>query len=297
MLRFRTDLPLDRDTTARFLPWIIGFMVYLAMIAATVALLVDHVTQRWQRDLSGQLTVELPGIAGEDAAQRQQRVDAAMEEITDTNGVVGTRLLDETEVKRLLQPWLGDQADQLGVTLPDLVAVSLQPGIRPNLSELAERLQNVSPGAAIDDHAQFNAGALNFLRTIEVLALSLLALVLVATAGVVAFVARAGLSIHRRIVEIVHLVGAHDSYVARQFQAQAFRYGFMGAFIGSLLAAATLLSAGVFAARGAAPMSAAVNAFEPWMIWPLALIPLAAVLIAMITVRIAVLQALRRMAY
>ena len=297
MLRFRTDLPLDRDTTARFLPWIIGFMVYLAMIAATVALLVDHVTQRWQRDLSGQLTVELPGIAGEDAAQRQQRVDAAVEEITDTNGIIGTRLLDETEVKRLLQPWLGDQADQLGVTLPDLVAVSVQPDIRPNLSELAERLQEVSPGAAIDDHAQFNAGALNFLRTIEVLAISLLALVLVATAGVVAFVARAGLSIHRRIVEIVHLVGAHDSYVARQFQAQAFRYGFMGAFIGSLLAAATLLSAGVFAARGAAPMSAAVKAFEPWMIWPLALIPLAAVLIAMVTVRLAVLQSLRKMAY
>jgi cell division transport system permease protein len=297
MLRFRTDLPLDRDTTARFLPWIIGFMVYLAMIAATVALLVDHVTQRWQRDLSGQLTVELPGIAGEDAAQRQQRVDAALEEITDTNGIIGTRVLDEVEVKRLLQPWLGDQADQLGVTLPDLVAVSVQPDIRPNLSELAERLQQVSPGVAIDDHAQFNAGALRFLRTIEVLAISLLGLVLVATAGVVAFTARAGLSIHRRIVEIVHLVGAHDSYVARQFQAQAFRYGFMGACLGSLLAAATLLSAGVFAARGAAPMSAAVKAFEPWMIWPLALIPLAAVLIAMVTVRIAVLQALRRMAY
>jgi cell division transport system permease protein len=297
MLRFRTDLPLDRDSTARFLPWIIGFMVYLAMIAATVALLVEHVTQRWQRDLSGQLTIELPAVAGEDEPARKQRVDAAVEEISDTNGIIGTRLLDQAEVKRLLSPWLGAQADQLGVTLPDLVAVSLQPGVRPNLSELAERLQAASPGAAIDDHADFNAGAMNFLKTIEVLAVSLLALVLVATAGVVAFVARAGLSIHRRIVEIVHLVGAHDSYIARQFQAQAFRYGFMGAFIGTLLAAATLLSAGVFAARGAAPMSAAVRAFEPWMIWPLALIPLAAVLIAMVTVRLAVLQALRRMAY
>jgi cell division transport system permease protein len=297
MLRFRTDLPLDRDTSARFLPWIIGFMVYLAMIAATVALLVEHVTQRWQRDLSGQLTVELPAVAGEDEAARKQRVDEAVEEITDTNGIIGTRLLDQAEVKRLLSPWLGAQADQLGVTLPDLVAVSLQPGVRPNLSELAERLQAASPGAAIDDHADFNAGAMNFLKTIEVLAVSLLALVLVATAGVVAFVARAGLSIHRRIVEIVHLVGAHDSYIARQFQAQAFRYGFMGAFIGTLLAAATLLSAGVFAARGVAPISAAVRAFESWMIWPLALIPLAAVLIAMVTVRLAVLQALRRMAY
>jgi len=297
MLRFRTDLPLDRDSTARFLPWIIGFMVYLAMIAASVALLVEHVTQRWQRDLSGQLTVELPAVFGEDEAARRQRVDQAVEEISDTNGIIGTRLLDEAEVKRLLSPWLGEQADQLGVTLPDLVAVSLQPGLRPNLSELAERLQAASPGAMIDDHANFNARALNFLKTIEVLAVSLLALVLVATAGVVAFVARAGLSIHRRIVEIVHLVGAHDSYVARQFQAQAFRYGFVGAVIGTLLAAMTLVTAGIFAARGAAPIGAAMRAFEPWMIWPLALIPLAAVLIAMVTVRIAVLQALRRMAY
>jgi cell division transport system permease protein len=297
MLRFRTDLPLDRDSTARFLPWIIGFMVYLAMIAATVALLLHHVTSRWQRDLSGQLTVELPAVIGEDETARKERVAAAVDEIFDTNGVVGTRLLDDAEVKRLLSPWLGEQADQLGVTLPDLVAVSLQPGVHPNLSELAERLQAASPGAVIDDHADFNERAMNFLKTIEVLAVSLLALVLVATAGVVAFVARAGLSIHRRIVEIVHLVGAHDSYVARQFQAQAFRYGFLGAMLGTLLAVMTLVTAGIFAARGVAPIGAAMRAFEPWMIWPLALIPLAAVLIAMVTVRLAVLQALRRMAY
>jgi cell division transport system permease protein len=297
MLRFRTDLPLDRDSTARFLPWIIGFMVYLAMIAATVALIVDHVTQRWQRDLSGQMTVELPAVAGEDEEAHQQRVDAAIEEISDTNGIIGTRLLGAAEVQRLLSPWLGDSAGDLGVALPDLVAVSLQPDVRPNLSELAERLQAASPGAVIDDHAAFNAGAMNFLKTIEALAVSVLALVLAATAGVVAFVARAGLSIHRRIVEIVHLVGAHDSYVARQFQAQAFRYGFIGALIGTLLAAATLLMAAVFAARDAAPIGPAVQAFQPWMIWPLILIPLAAVLIAMITVRIAVLTALRRMAY
>jgi cell division transport system permease protein len=297
MLRFRTDLPLDRDATSRFLPWIIGFMVYLAMIAATVALVVDHVTQRWQRDLSGQLTVELPAVLGEDDAMHQRRVKEALDEVSDTNGVVGARLLDQAEVKRLLSPWLGDSAQDLGVALPDLIAVSLQPDIRPNLSELAERLQGASPGAVIDDHASFNAGAMNFLKTIEVLAVSVLALVLIATAGVVAFTARAGLSIHRRIVEIVHLVGAHDSYVARQFQAQAFRYGFVGAIIGTLLAAATLLMAGVFAARGSVPIGAAVRAFEPWMIWPLAVIPLAAVLIAMVTVRIAVLQALRQMAY
>lgn len=297
LLRMRTDLPLDRDSTARFLPWIIGFMVYLAMIAATVGLLVERTATRWQRDLSSQLTIELPAVAGEDAATRAERIDAAIRTISGTDGVISTRLLDEAEVARLLSPWLGDAATELGVPLPDLIAVSLQPGIDPDVADLRLRIQEASPGAVVDDHAAFNARAMGFLRTVEVMALSLLVLVLAATAGVVAFVARAGLSIHRQIVEILHLVGARDAYVARQFQAQAFRFGLVGALIGSLLGALTLLAAALWSARGEAAIGVAFRAFEAWMIWPLAMIPLAAVLIAMITVRIAVQGALRRMAY
>lgn len=297
MWRFRSDLPLDRDSTARFLPWIIGFMVYLAMIAAAVALLVDHAAARWQRDLSSQLTIELPSVPGEGSGARAERIDAAIKVISGTDGVISTRLLDESEVARLLAPWLGEAATELGVPLPDLIAVSLQPGATPDVAALRLQVLEASPGAVVDDHAAFNARAMGFLRTVEVMAVSLLVLVLVATAGVVAFVARAGLSIHRQIVEIVHLVGARDSYVARQFQAQAFRFGFIGAATGSLLAAVTLIAAGLWSAQGGSPVGLAFNAFEGWMIWPLALIPLAAVLIAMVTVRLAVLGALRRMAY
>jgi cell division transport system permease protein len=297
LLRMRTDLPLDRDSTARFLPWIIGFMVYLAMIAATVALLVERAADRWQRDLSSQLTVELPAVTGEDAGARAERIDAAVRQISGTDGVISTRLLDETEVARLLAPWLGDAATELGVPLPDLIAVSLQPGIIPDVGDLRLRIQEASPGAVVDDHAAFNSRAMGFLRTVEVMAVTLLALVLAATAGVVAFVARAGLSIHRQIVDILHIVGARDAYVARQFQAQAFRFGFVGAMIGSLLGVITLVAAAIWSARGEAAIGVAFRAFEPWMIWPLALIPIAAVLIAVVTVRISVQGALRRMAY
>lgn len=297
MWRFRSDLPLDRDSTARFLPWIIGFMVYLAMIAAAVALLVDHTAGRWQRELSSQLTIELPVVASEEATAHAERIDAVIKVISATDGVISTRLLDETEVARLLSPWLDEGAGELGVPLPDLIAVSLQPDAEPDVAALRLRLIEVSPGAVVDDHTAFNARAMGFLRTVEVMAASLLVLVLIATAGVVAFVARAALAIHRQIVEIVHLVGARDSYVARQFQAQAFRFGLVGALIGALLAAVTLIAAGLLSAQGDAPIGLAFRAFQAWMIWPLAMIPLAAVLIAMVTMRLAVLAALRRMAY
>ncbi len=59
----------------------------------------------------------------------------------------------------------------------------------------------------------------------------------------VVFVTRTGLSIHRSVIEIVHLIGAPDSYVAQQFQAQSLRLGVVGGVVGTIQAAATLLGA------------------------------------------------------
>ena len=56
----RSDLPFNRDASARFLPWIIGFMTYLCVIAVAAGLTVDRVAERWRQGLAGNLTVELP---------------------------------------------------------------------------------------------------------------------------------------------------------------------------------------------------------------------------------------------
>ena len=66
MLRFRTDLPLHRDTTARFLPWIIGCMVYLAALALAGTMAADRLAQRWHNELAGTFSIQIP--AGSPAA-------------------------------------------------------------------------------------------------------------------------------------------------------------------------------------------------------------------------------------
>ena len=58
MFGLRSDLPLDRDAAAKFLPWIIGFMVYLAALAVGTAMVVDRLSANWQSGLTGNLTVE-----------------------------------------------------------------------------------------------------------------------------------------------------------------------------------------------------------------------------------------------
>ena len=65
MSRAVTDVPLARDASQRFLPWLVAFMVYLAVLAFLGALTVHKGIQRWDSGLAGHLTVEIPPPQGE----------------------------------------------------------------------------------------------------------------------------------------------------------------------------------------------------------------------------------------
>lgn len=60
MWRRRLDIPLNRDGSVRFLPWIIGLMVYLAGLALAGTLVLNGALERWDRGLAGTLTVQVP---------------------------------------------------------------------------------------------------------------------------------------------------------------------------------------------------------------------------------------------
>ena len=60
MFTRRTDLQLDRDTLGQFLPWLIAFMVYLAILALAGMLVLDDIVRRWDKGMSGgHLTIEI----------------------------------------------------------------------------------------------------------------------------------------------------------------------------------------------------------------------------------------------
>ena len=51
MFRTHYDLPLQRDVTGRFLPWIIALMVYLAILALAGSMVLSDMAQRWDKGL------------------------------------------------------------------------------------------------------------------------------------------------------------------------------------------------------------------------------------------------------
>ena len=111
----------------------------------------------------------------------------------------------------------------------------------------------------------------------------------------VVFATRSGLAIHSPTIELLHLMGAPDSYIASLFQRHALSLGIRGSLLGAVVAAAALASI----ARLTKEIDTAL--LPPLTVGPMDLlillsVPLAAVLLVMATARLTVLRSLARMA-
>jgi cell division transport system permease protein len=295
----RLDLPLDRDATVRILPWVVAVMVYLAVLAAAAALAMNKAILRWEKGLSDEITVQLPwpslaNASTETLMRAEEAAAQVVELLRATAGVKAVRTLDESEVLRLIEPWLGDAASIAELPLPRLIAVEVDAERRPDLNALGRKLGGVFPGAAIDDHQRWLGKLVDLLRTLALVALLVMLLVFATAVALVVLVTRMSLAVHRGIIQLVHLIGAQDSYVARQFQGYVLRLGLKGGLVGTLLAVPTVLLFAHLLSRADAALLPEFS-LRPWEWALLAMVPLAITLVATYSARLTALYTLSRM--
>jgi cell division transport system permease protein len=289
----RSDLPLRRDATSRFLPWIIAVMVYLAALSLAGAIVLGEAITAWSKDLTGTLTVQIPISEGE-AEATEARVAKAVDLLRRTPGIARVSVLDKRQMGALLEPWLGPDIALSKLPLPKLIDVTLAEGAKVDTVSLGLRLTAIVPDAVIDDHRKWLDELLRLARSIELVSVVVVVLIALAAVATVVFAARAGLAVHRSVIEIMHVIGARDSFVAAQFQRQALVLGFWGGVAGLLAAVATLLALGRVAGRVQA-IDALQVSLSPLQWAMLAALPPAAAIIAMVTARLTVMRTLARL--
>ncbi len=240
-------LPLTTEPQGRLLPWLVAFMMYLAGLSIAGLFLLADVTSTWERGLKNRLTVEIPAPAMPGAADAAVR--SALQIVLAAPGVEAAAIVPETEMLALLRPWLGGVVTADELPLPTLIDVTAKPGARIDAGLLGARLEAAVAGARVDDHDAWATHLVRLFRTVEVLALIIVAAITLATVGSVVMATRAGLAIHRDSIEVLHLIGAQDAFIARQFAGQAFRCGLVGGLFGLALVVASLMGLDLLATR------------------------------------------------
>lgn len=206
---------------------------------------------------------------------------------------MAAEVVSDARVARMLEPWLGPGGAG-DLPLPTLVDVRLAPNATIDLGALARQLGDSVPGATLDDHRRWLNHLILLGRSVELIAVVILVLIAAAAAATTVFGTRTALAVHRHVIEVMHLIGAPDAYIARQFQAHALGIGLRGGLTGLLFAVATLLAVEGLAQSSGADFLPSV-AVRTWQWGALALLPVATALIARVTARMTVLRALSRM--
>ncbi|MBV9861571.1 MAG: cell division protein [Alphaproteobacteria bacterium] len=286
----RLDLPLAGDGSGRYLPWIIAVMVYLSALGGLGLIVLSDTLSEWGRDLTATLTLQVP------ASSSAARLETVLGLLRATKAVTAVRLIEPAETARLLEPWLGNTVSIESLPLPRLIDLQVDPDARIDFALLRQRVASVVPGAQLEDHRLWLDRLRNFTVKLESVIAAIVVMIAAATVLTVVFAARTGLAIHHPIVEILHLLGARDQYIAGQFQHRALWLGLRGGAFGALAGAVTVLVLIPAAAGLQLPLRIAPHGIADVRLWLLlVLLPPAAGLVSMLTARLTVLRRLARM--
>jgi cell division transport system permease protein len=234
--QLKRDMPLlpEDSIAGRALVVVIAIMTFLACLTAGGAILVSEASESWRGDVSRDVTIQIKPRAGEDV---EALVATAAEIASRAPGVADAVAYTKAQSEAMLAPWLGEQVDLGQLPIPRLIVVHMQPDHREDLEPLRTALAAGAPQASLDDHRVWLSRLDTMAGAIVVFAGALFALMIVAMATAVGFATRGAMAGAREIVEVLHFVGAADSYIAGQFQGHFLRLGLRGAGIGGGAAA------------------------------------------------------------
>ena len=295
--KINQDIPLAQDKANHLLPWIVGFMTFMAVLMMTSGLVVGNISQLWQNDLTGKVTIIIDSssdaLALDEQQARLQQTQLLIGELELLPEIVSARVIDNQELKQLLVPWFGESANVDGLPLPTLIDVTMVRINAENLETVRARLHQLNPRAVLDDHNVWRQRLVRLAGAFQVVAYLSIIVVIITAAIMIIFAVRAAMSTHAEIIELLHLFGAEDNYLLKQFLNNIVAATWLGALPGFFIAIFVIIIVR-FVAGSAVINWLPLLILEIWQ-WPISLLlPIIFVILAIITTRITVQTQLAR---
>ncbi|MDI9348942.1 MAG: hypothetical protein QM537_02940 [Candidatus Symbiobacter sp.] len=106
--------------------------------------------------------------------------------------------------------------DWFDLPIPRLVDVTIDP-TQFDAEKFRQNLAAKVPGASFDDHLSWLGGLLTLANSLQILAILVLILVGGVAMLTVAFATHSGMEIHRDVIQVLHMMGAQDKFIAANF--------------------------------------------------------------------------------
>ncbi len=292
------ELPLKGDSTSLFLQIMISIAVFLFAVTLSGVLSINTMLQNWNESILGSLTVQIMPVnhvnRDKALAETLAHQEKAVEFLGSLPEIEKVTPLNDGQLEKLIQPWLGDGINIADLPMPRIIDVKIKRGAEVDFVKLAAQLAQATPMASIDNHKLWLNKLIKFADGLKMLAMCILALVIMITSGAIFYTTQTSLGLHSYTIGILHLMGAKDTYVAQQYAKRTAILALEGGLIGLAIAIPTIFGIASLAQQiEGGIISEAKLSFEAWGV--ILSLPLLASFIAMITAYYTVKKTLQKM--
>ena len=286
----RRETPLLPATDAReaALFFVIGALCFLAALAALTTRGTYKAAEAWGAQIEGDITVVMRDTDRRTAQSVTDRVSGFA-------NVFEARLLSQEEVEILLEPSLGPGGLPEGLPIPMLMVVQADMAVGDPSPDIARVLSEMGIDGDVAGNAGYADNVRGALGVLRLVALSIVALLSATAIAVIAFATHAALLARRDIVDVLHLSGAEDRYIAALFERRFWILA-LQAGLGGAVAALMVTALIVFTGSGSQGVEAQLLprlSLDFWDIVILLVTPIAAGLAARMAARLTVLNSLK----
>ncbi len=226
---------------------VIAIMTFLASLTLGAVSMVNDSAKSWQSDIAREITLQVRPIEGVDL---EAAVVSARQIAGEFSGITNVTVINADAMGRLLEPWLGSGINLNELPVPRLITLSIDGNDPPDLSALRAKIVESVPGASLDDHRAWLDRLTSMAQATIVGGVVLFMLMMAATVLTVVFATRGAMSGNQHVIEVLHFVGAEQSYIASEFQKHFLLLGLKGALSGGVLALFCFLIAGWWTSSG-----------------------------------------------
>lgn len=288
-----SDIPFARDDAHRMLPAMVACLIGFAALLLALSVSLSNGVSAQSRKVTGVLQVEVP----KDIAAKKETMDRILATIRSAPGVTELVLLRDKDMESLLKPWLGEEFSLEDLPVPSMIDVKtdVKDGkTMVDVARLRTQLTAIHNDIAVEDRGPWVAQMAHATSLLQGMVVFVALLLLACVVGMIVLVARTNLKLHFKAVSLLHMFGATDEYILRQFQWNNAWLAARGAAVGTVFAALIFTSWVVLSHRWESPVLPPVD-FSLGHAVAFILLPILTALIALAATRLTVQSMLRHM--
>lgn len=243
------------DIGTQFVTTLIALISALAVLCCAALIQLAKLEKRWSNSLQGHITIEVPALREDGSFRSLDQVIVMSQQVREKLQAVEVikeiKAYTKEELAALIAPWAGEEALLDNLPIPGMVSITLHSNTTTEqaLPAIIKVLGTVSRDLRLDvnDRWARDIQRLASLLTLisAVIALALIFSIVMTVAGSV----KARLANQAAEIDLLHLMGASDEYIIRQFQIHVLKLVSLASSGGLIVGLAVLAGIGWFLNR------------------------------------------------